>query len=169
MAELTISEELHAAITDLSAAEQLSVEEYLKRTLKTVRFLQITWGLTEPKAPPAEVPVPEEEAQVAVSPGACTPWVRVGDTVLKNKVVRQLYLEFIRHVGCRVIYDAYPEDARQLIFNHQPEGKDPAFYTKIDEGRYHFWVYHTLSTRGLRKFMGTCAAALKLDMQLWDI
>lgn len=43
MAELNIPEELHAAIVHLAAEEHISVEEYLKKALRTVRFIQKEW------------------------------------------------------------------------------------------------------------------------------
>lgn len=164
MADLNVSEELHAAITDLAAAERMSVEEYLKRALRTIRFLQKTWctEYSEEDAAPQEAAAPQPEVVDA------TPWVKVGDTLIKNKKIRSLYLEFIGHVGCRKIFDAYPEAARQLIFNHQPKDVKPEFYTKMDDGRYHFWVYHVLSTGGARRFMSTAATALNIDLQMWQ-
>ena len=141
----------------------MSVEEYLKRALRTIRFLQKTWCTEYP-----------EETTVQEAPAAkpeevdSTPWVKVGDTLIKNKKIRALFLEFIIHVGCRRIFDAYPEEARQFIFNHPPKDVKPEFYTKVDDGRYHFWVYHVVSTENARKFMSTAANALGADLQLWQ-
>jgi hypothetical protein len=48
---LEISKELKACIEALAEAEGLSVEEYLKRALKLVRFVQKEWAPQEENRP----------------------------------------------------------------------------------------------------------------------
>lgn len=162
MAELIVSEELHVAVTGLSAAEGLTVEEYLKKALRTVRFIQKEWSQDDP------APDSQDAEQTTKEETEIIPWVKVGDTLIKNKVVKSLYMEFIRHVGCRRIFDHYPEDARQMVFNHLPQGKDQKNYVNVSDGRYMFWVYNVVSMKTVRSFISTTAQALEMDISMWD-
>lgn len=161
---MEISEELQECIKGLAVAEGLSVEEYLKKAIRTVRFFQKEWNPEDP-APNEEQTPPAEEAPPPPEEGKTT-WIEVNGERLEGKSIRAVYRLFIQKVGCRRIYDSYPEEERLLIFNSKPMNRRAELGEIMVDGRYSFWVYTCISKQVYLRFVKTVAEALDLQVSL---
>lgn len=164
MATIEVTEEMKENIETLAEAEGLSVDRYLYKALRTVRFFQKEWfpeneGIKEesvvhPEPPEKEVPVKEDPH-----------WVEVDGERLEGKSIRDVYRKFLGKVGCRRIFDSYPEGKRSLIFTAPPEGRHLKLFEKVTEGRYTFWVYTCLSKQAYLRFLRVVGETMNIKIE----
>lgn len=165
MENLDISKEMKDCIEGLASLEGATVEEYLKKALKTVRWVQKEWAAP---VPPSE----EKPSQVQSNPSYPAPdkaVVEVDGKKYRSKTYNGLMQEVVTDLGCKRVFDALVETGGDNRFvTKLPEGARVEFFKELHEGGYHFWIRTNVSKKDVTKFIEKVAKNLNLPVRIHD-
>lgn len=161
MENLDISKEMKDCIEGLASSEGATVEEYLKKALKTVRWVQKEWA--SPVPPPKGVqdnpshPVPDRAV------------VEVDGKEYRSKTYNGLMQKVVMGLGCKRVFDALDKTGGDNRFvTKLPEDARVEFFKELQEGGYFFWIRTNVSKKDVTKFIVKVAKNLNLPVRTHD-
>jgi hypothetical protein len=152
MKTIEISEEEYDGIEKVAKSLKLSVVDLV---LKGVKACTLILDLF-----PEQTELAEEDSEI---PEEIKAMVTIGDKKYTSSSWRQLLQDVVSSLGCRRVFDAYPEDKRNILSQDSPDEKAIRRYVKVADGKYKFYLLVHFSAKGIKDTLKVVATSLGLS------
>lgn len=143
-------------ITDVANSLGISVTDLVLKGIKACTQILDLFPIVEKPADPKPIEVDDSDSDTAKAS------VSIGDKKYSASSWRQLLQDVVSSLGCRKVFDAYPEDRRNVLTLDSPDGKAKQRYVRVEDGRYKFYLLVHFSVKGIKDTLKVIADSLKL-------
>jgi hypothetical protein len=158
---------VQASISNVASSLGITVTELVLKAIKGCTQVLDLFPIIEKPIEPVIVSEPLPVAPEAPVEQVMKASVILGDKKYSNPTWVGLLQDVLNDVGYRKVFDAYPEDERQLLFLERPTVSESVKrrITEKIEGKYKFYLNCNLSSKDILKFLGIVATSLGLEFK----